>query len=80
MGLTVAIRNRIKQFADERNLTVYRLIKETGISGTTGYALAKHPDRIPDATTLDAICRVYKCQPGALIEYVPDDVEVMPNA
>ena len=74
MGLTLTIRNRIRQFVDERGLTVYRLIKDTGISGTTGYALAKHPDRIPDSTTMDAICRTYKCQPGAFIEYVPDEV------
>lgn len=72
MVFTLAIRNRIRQFVDERGLTVYRLIKESGISATTGYALANQPDRIPDASTLDAICRKYQCQPGDLLEHIPD--------
>ena len=72
MVFSLAIRNRIREFIDERGISVYRLIKESGISSTTGYALANHPDRIPDASTMDAICRAYKCQPGDFLEHIPD--------
>jgi DNA-binding Xre family transcriptional regulator len=72
MVQTLAIRNRIRQFVDERGITVYRLIKDTGISNTTGYALANNPHQVPDAKTLNALQSVYRCSFDELLEYIPD--------
>lgn len=72
MVRTLAIRNRIKAFVKERGITVYRLIQDTGISNTTGYALANNPNQVPDAKTLNAICNAYRCSFDELLEHVPD--------
>ena len=70
MVSTLVIKNRIRAFVKQKGITVYRLIQDTGISNTTGYLLANNPEQMPSRETLDAICRVYKCQPGDLLEYV----------
>ena len=69
---TLAIRNRVRQFVEDRGITIYRLREDTKISNTTVYALANNPEQIPDAGTMDAICRAYGCQPGELLEYVAE--------
>lgn len=30
-------------------------------------------------STLDAICRVLECQPGDILEWVPDDADIDPD-
>lgn len=71
----MAIVNRIEAFAESRGDSVYRLIQRAGISNTTGYALKNNPLQIPDGATLNAICGAYQCQPGDLLQYVPDEGE-----
>lgn len=63
----MAIKNKIKQFLDDRELTAYRLIQDTGISDTTGYKLASDPTYIPSAKVLAAICDTYRIEPGEIL-------------
>jgi len=62
------MRNKVKEFLEVRELSVYRMIKQTGISDTTGYRLASDPSRIPSAKVLKAICTTYRVEPGDLLE------------
>lgn len=68
------MRNKIKQFLESRDLSAYRLVKDTGISDTTGYRLAADPTYVPSAKVLEAICEAYNVQPGEILEWVPRDV------
>lgn len=63
------IRNKIKQFLHSRQLTAYRLVKDTGISDTTGYRLAADSTYVPSVKILKAICETYKVQPGEILEW-----------
>lgn len=70
MSNSAVIRNKVKQFVEERGDTLYKAAQKTGISQTTMYALAKNPQQIPDSNTLNALCTHYKAQPGAFLEWV----------
>jgi DNA-binding Xre family transcriptional regulator len=68
------VRLKVADLLEERGWTAYRLAKEAGITLTVAYRLAR-PDggfKRLDVETLDALCRVLKVQPGALLEYVAD--------
>ena len=64
------MRNKVKQFLELRQLSAYRLVKDTGISDTTGYRLAADPTYVPSAKVLEAICETYRVQPGEILEWV----------
>lgn len=68
------MRNKVKQFLESQQITAYRLIKDTGISDTTGYRLAADSTYVPSAKVLEAICQTYKIQPGELLEWVATDI------
>ena len=66
------IRNRVKAFVDERAISVYRFMQDTGLSQPTAYDLYNDPGKIPTGETLDKICRAYDIQPGVLLEFVDE--------
>lgn len=69
------MRNRIKEFVDSQNITVYQFWKATGISRTTAYDLYNNPEQYPGKNVMEAICKRFPgTQPGSLIEYIPDEV------
>lgn len=61
---------RLKTMLKRREMTAYALAKELGITNSAAYKLVRHPTapRL-SPETLDALCRVLKCQPGDLLEY-----------
>ena len=61
------LKNRIKQLLKEYQISTYRFIKDTGIGGTTGYGLAKDPNKIPSAVIIEKICDAYEIQPSDVI-------------
>ena len=65
------MKNRINQFLQERGITAYRFIEDTGISTTTGYELARNPDHLPSIRVLEQICDTYRKPPEVFIEWVP---------
>lgn len=66
----MAMRNKVKQFLEGRNLTAYRFIQETGISATTGYALNNDPNHLPSIKVIRQICDTYEIQPNDILEWV----------
>lgn len=66
------MRNKIKEFVDDRGLTVYQFIKETGIAPGTGYKLYKDSKHRPSPDVLEAICDTYEIQPNEVLEWVKD--------
>lgn len=70
--LVMPMKNRVKDFLHEREITPYRFIKETGIAPTTGYKLAKDPNHLPSITVLAAICDKYEVQPSELVFWSPE--------
>jgi DNA-binding Xre family transcriptional regulator len=61
------MKNRVKQFLQERQLSAYQFIKDTGIAPTTGYKLAKNEFHLPSITVLSAICDRYEIQPEKIV-------------
>ena len=60
----------IKKF-DEAGLNSYK-IKKDKIIGTVTYQKIKHGGDI-DTRTIARMCKFFDCQPGVLLDYVPDD-------
>ncbi len=58
----------------QKGWTAYRLAKETGFNGQRAYSLAKPGAkfRAYKDSTLDILCATLGCQPGDLLEWVPD--------
>lgn len=50
-----------------------RKIRSLGILGERTMTSLRHKEMI-SMKSLDAICRLLQCQPGDLLEYVPDEV------
>ncbi|MEO1145147.1 MAG: helix-turn-helix transcriptional regulator [Cyanobacteria bacterium J06638_22] len=67
------MRNKIKELVDGRGMSVYQFWQDTDISRTTAYALYNKPEQYPGRDVMDSICRVYKVQPGDVLEWVPDE-------
>lgn len=61
------LKNRIKQLLKERQISAYRFIKDIGIGETTGYRLAKDPNKIPSVAIISKICATYQIQPSEII-------------
>jgi putative transcriptional regulator len=73
------IRVKIKAALDDvsfkrgTRVTQQDLAGETGLSRTTLARLANLPGHNVELSAIDALCKYFKCQPGDLLEYVPDE-------
>jgi len=56
----------------ERGITTYQVQKTRLISHSTYTAMLNHTGG-PDYKVLCRLCEVLNCQPGDMMEYVPDD-------
>jgi transcriptional regulator with XRE-family HTH domain len=65
------MKNRVKQFLEEQNISAYRFIEETGVSSSTGYELARNPSHLPSLRVLEQICDTYGKPPEVFIEWKP---------
>ena len=59
---------------EEMGITTYRIRKENIVSQGTLTKMKNGSGSI-DTRTIDKICRVLNCQPGDILEYVPDNEE-----
>lgn len=66
------IYDKLFQKLKEKGYTTYRIRQERLISEGTLTNL-RNRSRHLDGKVLDRLCRVLECQPGDLMEYVPDD-------
>ncbi len=73
-GATLPIRLRVGELLEERSWTPYRLAKEAQLTLPVAYRLADptHIWKRLDLDTLEALCRTFNVQPGALLEWIPE--------
>lgn len=55
------------------NMKVPKLHELSGVNKNTLYALYKGESTRIDVSVINRICAALNCQPGDLIEYVPDE-------
>lgn len=56
-------------------LTYEKLAQRTGLSRTTLEALASRPGYNTTLATLEKLCRALECEPGDLLEMLPDPAD-----
>jgi putative transcriptional regulator len=68
------VRWKIAGLLKRRGWTAYRLAQETGITVPAVYRLAKQNAQMGrvEGDTLDKLCDALQCQPGDLLEHIPD--------
>jgi DNA-binding Xre family transcriptional regulator len=67
------VRLRVHKIMQTRNISAYALSKGTNLSYPSAYRLSRKGGTFGrmHAETLDALCRFFKLQPGALIQWIP---------
>jgi len=63
----MVLKNRVKEFTENKGITIYKFAKDVGISFNTGYRLSNDPTHLPSITVLEAICDYYKVDPNEII-------------
>ena len=71
----MAIRVNLDVVLAQRKMTVTELADAVGITVANISILKNARAKAVRFTTLDAICRVLDCQPGDILEWVPDASE-----
>ena len=66
----MVLKNRVKEFTEEKGITVYKFIQQTGIAMSTGYKLSQNPDQLPSMAVLQAICDRYGVQPNEIVYHI----------
>ena len=65
----MAIVTKLEEIMNQRGYTLVRLAKEVGISSVNLSNIKTGKIEAMRFSTLDAICRALKCQPGDILEY-----------
>ena len=63
--------NKLLKIFDERKITSYTIRKDKVIGQASWKKI--HEGGHVDTRTLDALCKYLNCQPGDIIEYIPDE-------
>jgi len=69
----MAIRVKLDHVLLDRRVTLTGLAERIGITIANLSVLKTNKARAMRFSTLDALCRELKCQPGDLLEWTPDD-------
>ena len=65
------MRNKIKEFVESRNMSVYAFREKAGIANKTAYDLVNTPTQIPSGNVITKICDAFEVQPNEILEWVP---------
>lgn len=71
----MAIRVKLDHLLLDRRLTLTELAERVGITLANLSVLKTNKARAIRLSTLDALCRELKCQPGDLLEWTGDEVK-----
>lgn len=77
--MNVAINNRFaillaeKRIKERRNISLQEVAEETGVSRQALYKWENNMVNRFDVPVIDALCRYFEVEPGALFQYVPSD-------
>lgn len=66
------IYDKLFKLMAKKNISMYRLRQEKAIGQSTYYKLKDGTGNI-DTRTINKLCRILDCQPGDILEYVPDE-------
>ena len=69
----MAVRVNLDLMLVKRRMKLMDLAREVGVTVPNLSILKTNKARAIRFSTLDAICRVLDCQPGDILEYVPDE-------
>ena len=64
--------NKLLKLLEENNMTSYTITKKYKIVGQATWKKIHEGGHV-DTRTIEAFCKLLNCQPGDLIEYVPDE-------
>ena len=71
----MAIRVRLDRVLVDRGMTLTELAGRIGITLANLSVLKRNRARAIRFSTMDAVCRELDCQPGDLLEWIPDPAE-----
>lgn len=75
MNNVMAVRNRLGEFVEKKQVTRYEFAKKVGISQNTVYNLCSDPTQIPAAKVMDKIYKTFPdTEPNDLIAFIPDEI------
>jgi putative transcriptional regulator len=69
----MAIRVRLDYLLLDHRMTLTELAERVGLTVANLSILKTNKARAIRFSTLDALCRELQCQPGDLLEWIPDD-------
>jgi putative transcriptional regulator len=72
----MAIRVKLDHLLLDRRMTLTELAERVGMTLANLSILKTNKARAIRFSTLDALCRVLKCQPGELLEWTPESADV----
>lgn len=64
--------NKLLKLLEENNMTSYTITKKYKIIGQATWKKIHEGGHV-DTRTIEAFCKLLNCQPGDLIEYIPDE-------
>ncbi len=62
--------DKLIKIFDERGINSYK-IKKDNVIGQASYKKIKEGGNV-DMRTIDSLCKYLNCQPGDILEYIPD--------
>lgn len=74
------IRNKLSEMLGRRRMSIAELTRRAGISYPAARNFYADQTRRYDASVLERICAALDCQPGDLLEYVPDQLAAVDRA
>jgi putative transcriptional regulator len=72
----LSIEVRLHVMMAEKRIRLNELARRVGLSEVNLSVLKNHKARAIRFSTLEALCRELKCQPGDLLRYIPDEEDV----
>ncbi len=67
--------NKLYKLMEQKNITMYKLRKDKIVGTVTYQRLSGNKPGSIDTRTIENLCRYLDCQPGDIMEYVPDGEE-----
>lgn len=65
---------KLLELLESKNITSYSITKKEKIIGQATWKKIHDGGHI-DTRTIEALCKYLKCQPGDILEYIPDDTD-----
>ncbi len=66
--------DKLLKLFDERNITSYTITKKEKLIGQSTWKKIHENGHI-DTRTIETLCKYLGCQPGDILEYIPDEPE-----